>query len=228
MNMLTAILPFAIILIILAFGYSLIKFGKKIFTTKITHWALFSYLVILLVATIVLPFMSDDIKVMGKVDQREEEKVMNEIYENLQMGKLDQIDDLYLAAETTFKHEESQPLRITSANEQGTHVYIEKKPENDDEIDVFVYRPSLFVNEIDFSETLDSYEVTKKENSLHISVPIKNLHLSILSAPFPTRQLTGESIMMQSSSSTEGIVYLRVPSNLQITNSNQVFLNYVE
>jgi flagellar biogenesis protein FliO len=29
MNMLTAILPFAIILIILAFGYSLIKFGKK-------------------------------------------------------------------------------------------------------------------------------------------------------------------------------------------------------
>ena len=84
------------------------------------------------------------------------------------------------------------------------------------------------MNEIDFSEILDSYEVTKKENSLHISVPIKDLHLSILSAPFPTRQLTGESIMMQSSSSTEGIVYLRVPSNLQITNSNQVFLNYVE
>ena len=121
---------------------------------------------------------------------------MNEIYENLQMGKLDQIDDLYLAAETTFKHEESQPLRITSANEQGTHVYIEKKPENDDEIDVFVYRPSLFVNEIDFSEILDSYEITKKENSLQISVPTKDLHLSILSAPFPTRQLTGESIIM--------------------------------
>ena len=87
MSMLTAILPFVILLIILAFGYSLIKFGKKIFTTKITHWALLSYLVILLVATIILPFMSDDIKVMGKVDQREEDKVMNEIYENLQIGK---------------------------------------------------------------------------------------------------------------------------------------------
>ena len=34
--------------------------------------------------------MSDDIKVMGKVDQREEDQVMNEIYENLQTGKLDQ------------------------------------------------------------------------------------------------------------------------------------------
>ena len=228
MSMLTAILPFAIILIILAFGYSLIKFGKKFFTTKITHWALLSYLVILLVATIILPFMSDDIKVMGKVDQREEDKVMNEIYENLQTGKLDQIHDLYLASEKTFKHDESQPLRITSANEQGTHVYIEKKQENDGEMDVFVYRPSLFVNEIDFSEILDSYEITKKENSLQISVPTKDLHLSILSAPFPTRQLTGDSITSHSSSSTEGIVYLRVPSNLQITNSNQVFLNYVE
>ena len=228
MNILMAILPFAIILIILAFGYSLMKFGKKFFTTKITHWALLSYLVILLVATIVLPFMSDDIKVMGKVDQREEDKVMNEIYENLQTGKLDKIHDLYLASEKTFKHDESQPLRITSSNEQGTHVYIEKKQENDGEMEVFVYRPTLFFNGIDFSEILDSYEITKKENSLQISVPTKDLHLSILSSPFPTRQLTGNSITSHSSSSTEGIVYLRVPSNLQITNSNQVFLNYVE
>lgn len=228
MSILTAILPFAIILIIVAVGYRIMKFGKKFFTTKITYWALLSYLVILFIATIILPFMSDDIQVMGKVDEREEDQVMNEIYENLQTGKLEQIDDLYLAYEKTFKHDESQPLRITSSNGQGTHVYIEKKQVNDGEIDVFVYRPTLFVNEIDFSESLDSYEVTKKENSLHISVLTKDLHLSILSAPFPTRQLTRDSITSHSSSSTEGIVYLRVPSELKMTNSDQVFLNYVE
>ena len=228
MSILTTILPFVIILIILVAGYGLMKYGKKFFTTKITHWALLSYLVILLVTTFILPFMSDDIKVMGKVDQRTEEKGMNEFYNNLQNGDLDQIQDQYLATEKTFKHDQSQPLRITSSYEQGTHVYIEKKPENDGEIDVFVYRPTLFVNDIDFSEILDSNEITKMENSLQISVPTHDLHLSILSAPFPTRQLNGDSIMSQSSSSSEGIVYLRVPSDLQITHSNQVFLNYVE
>lgn len=225
MIMLTTILLFVIIL---AVGYGLMKYGKKFFTTKITHWALLSYLVILIVATIILPFMSDDIKVMGKIDQRTEEKRMNEFYTNLQNGDLDGIHDQYLAWEKTYKHDGSQPLRITSSSEQGTNVYVEKKPENDGEIDIFVYRPTLFVDDIDFSEILDSVDMTMKENSLHISVPTQDFRVSILNAPFPTRQLMGESIISHSSSSTVGTVYLRVPSDLQLTNSSQVFLNYVD
>ena len=66
------------------------------------------------------------------------------------------------------------------------------------EIDVFVYRPGLFVNE-NPSLSLDSDESRRKRYVYQR--PNKRIsHLSILSAPFPTRQLTGESIMMQSSS----------------------------
>ena len=87
----------------------------------------------------------------------------------------------------------------------------------------------MTINEMDFSEILEPYELEKDSDSLIIHAPIQDIHVSILGPSFPIRQLSQSSIISHySSTRAEGIIYLRVPSDIKITSSDHVFLNYVE
>ena len=233
MSIISTMLPILILIVIIllfaGIGSYFYKIGKKFFTVKFTHWMLGIYLIVLLVATAIVPFMSETKGIVEKATQQEQDEILNELYTHLHDGEIESIRDQYLAIEQTFEHDLKNPLHIQSAlNDFGISVFIEKKQESDNTIEAFVYRSALTYNELDFSDILEPYKLEKTDNSLDILAPIQDIHVSIIGPTFPVRQLTEQSIISHSSSGAEGLVYLRVPSEIKITNDENVFLNFVK
>ncbi|WP_338469453.1 hypothetical protein R4Z10_11525 [Niallia sp. XMNu-256] len=229
MSMLTSTVPFLIIFILVTIGYLFYKLGKKYITIKVTHWLLAIYLLILLVATTLVPFMADSTIVKGTRDQQDQDEVINQLYAHLQNGEIDSIKDKFLVLEQTFEHRLEAPLRILSPlNDHGISVFIEQIPENNGKIEAFVFQSAITFNQMDFSEVLENMELEKQKDVLKILVPVNDIHVSILGPSLPVRQLNQNSIMSHSSSSSEGMIYLRVPENVKIVSDENVFLNYVE
>lgn len=228
------IATFILIIIILFFigigYYFFYKLEKKLFTIKFTHWLLVIYLLVLVIATVIFPFMSDSKSEVAKAGEQDQEEVLNELYAHLKNGDVGAVPTQYLVVQQTFEHDQKNPLQIntTPSEDYGIPVFIEKKSENDGVIEAFVFRSALTVNEMDFSEIVEGFKLKKSADSLTIHAPTQEIHVSISGPSFPIRQLTGYNILSHTSSSTEGTIYLRVPSDLKIISSNTVYLNYVK
>ena len=92
----TALFQIGIFIILVGMIYFMKKVGKKFITIKITHWLLFIYIGLLLLATAIIPFISNERMERDTKEQVDIDKAMNELDKNLREGKMDQIDDQYL------------------------------------------------------------------------------------------------------------------------------------
>ncbi|WP_428908308.1 hypothetical protein [Niallia sp. Krafla_26] len=232
MSVIGAFLPILILIVMLLFfvgiGRYFFKLGKMFFTVKFTHWMLGVYLLVLLVAAVFVPFMSDSKVMKEKITQHDQDEMMNELYNHLINGEIGPIKE-FLVTQETFEHDRNYPLHIkSSTNDIGFSVYIEKKPESKGDIESFIYRSTLTINEFDFSGILEPYKLEKTADTLAIHAPNQDIHVSILGPSFPVRQLTEQSLISHSSSNNEGIIYLRIPSEVKITKDENVFLHYVK
>ena len=67
----TAILPIAIVLIIVGIVFFISKVGKDFISIKITHWLLIIYVSVLVLSTALIPFVTVDRKERETTKQEE-------------------------------------------------------------------------------------------------------------------------------------------------------------
>ena len=138
----------ALVLLILIIVF-FIKFGKT--TRKVTHWILSIYMAVLVVATVLVPLITDNTINQKKVDQLELDQVWNELDKKLSQGQIDQVDAEYVLAETNFDVGHLKTLQLQSGRVDSTRVLVERKPSNDERVDAFIFRKGLIINDYDFS-----------------------------------------------------------------------------
>lgn len=111
-------LIFQIVFFLLMIGviYFMFKAGTKWRTVKITHWLLFTYVTILLLATVLVPFVSDKAKNLEEIQRVGEDEAFTEIYTKLSNGEIDQMNRKNLVGENHFDYQ-NQMLTIESSNE---------------------------------------------------------------------------------------------------------------
>jgi hypothetical protein len=203
------------------------KVGNKFITIKITHWLLIIYIGVLLLSTAIIPFISDERMERDTKEQVDIDKAMNELDKNLREGKLDQIDDQYFLKKNIFTDYKSQTLRIVSRSEYGPQIFVKRQKSNDSTIESFTYVNGFYIGGDDFSDKLIPYKLELSEDKLTITPKEQNIRLSISIASFPVRQFTGESIFNHSFSSGDQVLYLHIPSDLQLQADEGIMLEYV-
>ncbi|MFA1710685.1 hypothetical protein ACDX66_03150 [Peribacillus frigoritolerans] len=229
MTVLTAILPIVIIILIFGVFIFMVRFAGKFATPKVTHWLLFIYIGVLLLGTAFVPFIIDD-----SMSQKGTEKVvdtdreLSDLYSHLTKGEIDQIDAKYLLKESNFSNHEIQIIKVESSNDEGSQIFVERKTNNDDTIEAFIFGNGLIIGDYDFSSILKPYHLELIDDTLTINLPQQqDINLIITKADFPIRQFTGESII-DTSFSSDQVVYLRIPDNLKLIADDHVFLEFIE
>jgi hypothetical protein len=226
MNIIVAFIPIILVIFVLYWVFFIVlRTGKKYVTVKVTHWMVLIYLILLLVSSAVVPFISEDITVKKTIDENESYLLMDEMYANIRKGNLDKIDPNYLIKKEQFKISDNKPINIVSNNEYGPQVYIEKEQRKD--VEVFIYAQELLIEGLDFSEKRIPHEIKLKDNNLIISPIRQNLKISLASNPFPVRQFTYESLFKHGFSSSDQIIYIKAPEDTKFTSDEQIILDWV-
>ncbi|MGE1162716.1 hypothetical protein ACQJ0Y_05315 [Peribacillus simplex] len=229
MTVMTAILPLVILILIFGVFIFMVRFAGKFTTPKVTHWLLFIYISVLLLGTAFVPFIIDDSmsqKGMDKVVDTDRE--LSDLYSNLNKGEIDQVDAEYLMKERNFSNYRNQTIRVKSSNGDGSQIFVERKTNNDDTIEAFIFGNGLIIDGYDFSRKLKPYHLELMDDTLTINLPQQqDINLIITKADFPIRQFTGESIL-NPSFSTDQVVYLLIPNNLELIADDHVFLEFIE
>ncbi|MDF9761461.1 competence protein ComGC [Peribacillus simplex] len=229
MTVMTAILPLVILILIFGVFIFMVRFAGKFATPKVTHWLLFIYIGVLLLGTAFVPFIIDDSmsqKGMEKVVDTDRE--LSDLYSNLNKGEIDQVDAEYLMKERNFSNYQNQTIKVKSSNGDGSQIFVERKTNNDDTIEAFIFGNGLIIDGYDFSRKLKPYHLELMDDTLTINLPQQqDINLIITKADFPIRQFTGESIL-NPSFSTDQVFYLRIPNNLELIADDHVFLEFIE
>ncbi|MFE4133116.1 hypothetical protein [Peribacillus sp. YIM B13482] len=229
MTVMTAILPLVILILIFGVFIFMVRFAGKFATPKVTHWLLFIYIGILLLGTAFVPFIIDDSmsqKGMEKVVDTNRE--LSDLYSNLNKGEIDQVDAEYLMKERNFSNYQNHTIKVKSSNGDGSQIFVERKTNNDDTIEAFIFGNGLIIDCYDFSRKLKPYHLELMDDTLTINLPQQqDINLIITKADFPIRQFTGESIL-NPSFSTDQVVYLRIPNNLELIADDHVFLEFID
>ncbi|AMM93193.1 hypothetical protein UP17_12270 [Peribacillus simplex] len=229
MTVMTAILPLVILILIFGVFIFMVRFAGKFATPKVTHWLLFIYIGVLLLGTAFVPFIIDDSmsqKGMEKVVDTDRE--LSDLYSNLNKGEIDQVDAKYLMKERNFSNHQNKTIKVKSSNSDGSQILVERKTNNDDTIEAFIFGNGLIIDGYDFSRKLKPYHLELTDDTLTINLlQQQDINLIITKADFPIRQFTGESII-NPSFSTDQVVYLRIPNNLELIADDHVFLEFIE
>ena len=218
----------SLLLIVLLGGliFYMIKAGKSFVTIKITHWLLVVYTSVLLLSTFAVAFMNEETISKAKEREKVNEEGLSSLYTNLSQGKRDKAED-FLIKEMKFDNYQNQTLTITASPDYGAQVFVEKKLENDSTVELSIYGNELTIDGYDFSNVIKLPEIELAGNVLSM-VPIRqNIDLSITTSSYPIRQFTGESIQSHYFSNGETLIYLRVPSELEL-NADNVYLEEIE
>lgn len=225
-TLITTILPIVIIIFLL---FGIFKVRIKFATPKVTHWILFIYISVLLLNTVFVSFITNDtvsLKEMEKVDTDGES---SDIYPKLRKGEFDKIDQGYLINEKSFGVDQIKTLKVKSSNDNDLTVFVERKTSDDNTIEAFIFSDGLIIGDYDFSQLLKHYHLELKGQILTINPPKQqDIKISIAQIEFPVRQFTRDSIIINSFSSGNPVVYLRIPSDLEVMADGHVFLESVE
>lgn len=217
-------------LIIIGIGGLLFWLNSRLqhfFKIKIAHWLILIYAFVLLTASVVVPFMSKELTQLDARERQDSEKMFSEITGKLENGQAEKLDPRYILAEHSFDAE-GQSLKITSYLESSPTIYVKRKNVSDGKIEAVIFQHPFIIDGADFSEVLEPYELTFEDNLLTIRSKQQSLRLSVMHSPFPVRQITNVSMMHHSSSRGEQLIYLQLPSGLELEDDENLFVRYVE
>ena len=227
-SILSAFLPIIIILMIVGIVIFTSKIGKGFFSIKMTHWLFIIYVAVLVIATAIVPFISDDTMDREVMKQEDIDQEINDLFSLLHQGEINQIQEDYLLQSNHFENYEHPTLTISSQTDYGPEIFVERKTDNDGSIESFTYANGLLIGGINFSNKRKPISLEMVEDTLTIKPISQEIRVSILSSSFPIRQFTGESMLDHSFSTGNQVIYLKVPGDLKIIAEEQVNLVYVE
>lgn len=231
MMVIGTVLPLIFVLGFVFYFFFSVKIGKKYLTIKITHWMLIVYIGVLILATMIVPFLSQDHTAVEKMEQEKSDvggfDSYTELHSKLSNGEITEIDPIYLQNEMSFEDYQKDSMKIVSGVDYGPQIFVERKETNDSQIEVAIYSTGLVVNGNNFSNLLKPLQLDLTEDVLTITPVHQTIDIAISSNFYPVRQFTNESMFENHYySSLDSFVYLRVPADLELER-DELYFEYI-
>lgn len=229
-----AFLPILIMIIIaITFGAFIKKNSTpkvRYMTGKPTRFFIYGYASILLIALIVYYLLPTQ-PVEGNNNLYDMQALHQEIYTAASEGKIDQINEKYKNRKLEFAIPGEQ-LTITPTDPYyDITIFAERKDTNDGKIEVMSITTPLIIEGIDYTNTIKTLGISLDGDRLTLIYPEPTeIKLAVDSKEFTISQFTEdlESYnIMEPIFRNTGIIYMEIPKDLQITNENEMFLQYV-
>lgn len=235
MSIVSVFLPFtllAFLAIILLSGYLM----KKSFSVKITHWLLLIYTSVLFLATVIVLFGTDietiSLSRANEAQEKEISEASSEFSQAIENGKRPKVDSEYVMEEKSFTVDSSF-LTIDSNWEHSPYVVVERIVNDQQSIKAQVYSFSYYTADgYDLTHMVTPPSVKQSENNLLISGPgFKKANLSVATKEFPIDQFKNDGQVLNnlgSSSMEHYVIYLKVPEDVEIKATDNVYIEYLQ
>jgi energy-coupling factor transporter transmembrane protein EcfT len=220
----TYIPPIVLIIIVFLLAYML-KGWKKYVTIKITHWLLFIYMGILFIAMAITPFISTDfpVRAEGKEDS------WLDLFKDLHNGAFNRVNHEYIAQSEVFDYDHPRIKISSNREEDGTHIYVERKDTSDGKIEGYVYNTGFNINGYQFTDILEPIHLELNYDTLEMNHPAnQDVTIAITEKEFPITQFNGQKRTNVTTMGPDNqAIYLRIPANVEISNK-PINMTYVE
>lgn len=228
-----------IIVIIMVFAITslLVNLTKRrhkgyFFSGNRIRWVFIGYICILLLCAGLSPLLPKGEITYQKVDVNQLERESKELYDAAILGNIDNVDSKYIIKTQNFDYAEKQ-LNIAVANEDflSASIFVERKTINDGKIEAIHYQTGSGLNDMSLSDLMQPLKINIDKNTLIFENPEKlKLEFSQFKHAFPITQFTGNGEFGDSTDFYDGtsILYLKIPKDLELTNTYEIDLQYVE
>ncbi|MFS0779605.1 hypothetical protein ABC255_26935 [Neobacillus sp. 3P2-tot-E-2] len=206
--------------------------SKALFSGSRIRWMFVGYFSILLICTGLSPLLPKGEITYQKVDVDQLERDSNELYEAAIQGNIENVDSKYIVKTRKFDYTEKQ-LNIAVVNEDflSASIFVERKTTNDGKIEALHYQTGSGLNEMSISDLMQPLGINIDKNILMLENPEKiRLEFSQFQQAFPINQFTGKGDFSDTNNFYGGtsILYLKIPKDLELNNTYEIDLQYVE
>ncbi|RLL41993.1 hypothetical protein D8M04_15505 [Oceanobacillus piezotolerans] len=221
-NLVPIIILIAVLLIISSIVGRLNNSGKKV------RWFFFGYLSLLVLSAIVYFLLPMEETQVGQMSTHEEFlEEMDEFYQKLNTGELDEIDPSYVLERWEFAFD-GDALSIELGNQEDLNavpIEVVAVEELQQEVIATYYQNSSHLLGISIAEYLSLPSIDLKHTTLEIIEPAPNeLYFSSFKSTFPFRQYSGEKLMPDDIGYSSEIIIIQVPEGVSIEADEQIYV----
>lgn len=203
----------------------------KYFNRKGVKWTFIGYVAILILSVAFNELFLTDKTTGETISVKERDLIGQKLVTKAINGNLSKEESQYIAKKWSFPYK-GKKLYIKSTDEeyhQGL-IIVEKKTVNDGKIDAFFYQTPTGMGKVNLTEKIKPVSMKLSGNRLSLTEPNNiKFSLSKSKSEFTITQFTGEDWTNQSPSSYLGerLLYIRIPSDLELVDESNLYLQYV-
>ncbi len=209
---------------------------KRQMSRKMPYVFFSAYVVILLIATITVSIMdkTSSAEFPRQLSDAEANQIEQALFNSILNKERASIDPSLILENRT--HQAEDTLRLTKPASdrfaEFTSIYIERKSEDDGMIEETIYKPSLIINDLDFSDRLQyALPEWQQDEVVFRSPPTTEIEFSSYQDAYLLSQFTkkrSESLINFSSMSRQITIHLLVPSSTEIEADDSLMITYLE
>lgn len=204
-------------------------FVKRYVPKKITHWLLFIYIGVLLlsmIATSVITKTSMSLE-HEKLLKNEVKLKQNQFFESLNNGDIEELMASNLLKLSSFEYHEPA-LEILTSGIGSTRIYIERKDVDDATIEAYAFHSGIYIHGINFNGKISTPQYGLYKDKFEINIPVIDINASIIKNEFAATQFLGEWTIMETPERGQLVVYLKIPTNLEVFTETDMQLDYIK
>ncbi|MRX74396.1 hypothetical protein GJU40_19945 [Bacillus lacus] len=142
-------------------------------------------------------------------------------------GELENIDSERLLKREQLKLQPGQPFSFKVSADYFPMVYVDKKGDQANRIEVSIYSTAFILEGFDMSQEMTPLQILFQKNTLSVAPVPMNYNLSIYRPSYLVKQAEGPSMPRDSVIMPRQLIYLKVPPNLDIEYDEEVYINFV-
>lgn len=245
MNAVRAIIPILFIFLIIWGIFYIIQSKNKnqltqkhkkqrlYLSNKRIFWIVTGYILILILAAGFYAFIPQKLTPVNVyIDDEEYDKISNHLYDAINTGNIEQIDPSFISSKWEKEYSGKQ-LKIVAPepNDITPTIVVERKATDDKLIEGIYYKTKSYVDGIDVTKKISSDQLKWSNDTLTLIEPRPvKLNFALFHKDITLKQFTEEPSVREddfSSSFGINILYLRVPKDLKIIESEEIGIQYV-
>lgn len=223
MSIILAFLPLLIIILVIMMFVVNKKSSipkKTRFTLKLTSRLLIVYAFFLIASTIAVAFISPSITSYERVTDQEVDQFYDDIYNNLNIGKEEDVPSKYVFNEWTKKMDgDTFTLKTQDDNELPISIMIERVESAEELVEATLYKGIYVVNQIKIRNS-ENIEGDWLGDVLTVKVPKQeSVSMTFFQYDFTFTQFSGHKSVNNSrsmSSQQYPVLYIKVPKSLKL------------
>ena len=232
MTFLPILIDLITIFVIIVFMVKVIKNKKYLFGNRALFVCSIYFVILLLCAGFEAVYPSNKMPTKSIVENHEIEKESKDLYDAAVEGEIDKVDPSYIRQKWNYDYRKHQlSIELKSGEFMSTQIVVEKRKMNDSKIEAVFYKSRSSFNGKELTQRIRPLRIELLGDTLTITQPkAVKMEYNEFNDTFAVTQFTGEKLFNHDLNFNEGqgIIYLRIPKNLEITDNASLNIQFIQ